>query len=110
MKYVAILLLSATLAGQAPTTIAAQAPTTPAAPLATEADELQLQIVILKSQLAQALSSAAKCEAEGPQSAKVAAEAQGAAQGLIKGLDARGLMIDQTTNKIVAKPAAEPKK
>ena len=78
-------------------------------PAGTEADELQLQIVILKSQLAQALSSSAKCEAEGPQSAKIATEAQTGAQSLIKALDARGLMIDQQTNKIVAKPV-EPTK
>ena len=77
----------------------------------TEADELRLQIVILKSQLAQALSVGAKCEAEGPQSAKMATEAQTGAQSLIKSLDARGLMIDQQTNKIVAKPTepAKPK-
>lgn len=80
--------------------VCAQTPTS--AP--TEVDDLQLQIVLLKSQLAQALASAAKCEAEGPQSAKMAAEAQGGAQSLIKSLDARGLMIDQATNKIVAKP------
>jgi len=72
---------------------------------ATEADELRLQIVILKSQLSQALATSAKCEAEGPQSAKMATGAQSDAQELIKALDARGLMIDQATNKIVAKPA-----
>lgn len=74
----------------------------------TAEDELNLQIVILKSQLSQALAAQAKCEAEGPQSAKVAGEAQAAGQALIKALDARGLMIDQTTNKIVAKPAPKP--
>lgn len=76
--------------------------------VASEADELQLQIVILKSQLAQALAAGSKCEAEGPQSAKMATDAQTGAQSLIKSLDARGLMIDQQTNKIVAKPV-EPK-
>lgn len=92
----AILIFSATSYGQAP-----------AKPSA--ADELQLQIVMLKSQLAQALASSAKCEAEGPQSVKKAQEAQADAQALVRDLDARGLMIDQASNKIVAKPVEKPK-
>lgn len=72
-----------------------------------ETDELRLQIVMLKSQLAQALNLAAKCEHEGSQSGKIAQEASTAAQTLMKDLDARGLMIDPRTNTIVAKPPAE---
>ncbi len=80
----------------------------PSAPIkATREDELQLEIVILKSQLSQALASAAKCEAEGPQSAKTATDAQAAGQALIKSLDARGLTVNEK-NQIVPKP--EPPK
>jgi hypothetical protein len=74
----------------------------PSPPKATAEDELALQIVILKSQLSQALASAAKCEAEGPQSAKVAQDAQAAGQALVKALDARGLTVNEK-NQIVEK-------
>lgn len=79
--------------------------TTPLA-AATAEDALQLQVVILKSQLAQALGAAAKCEVDGPQAAKVAAEANAAAQALVSALDARGLRVDPATNAIVPKPKA----
>ena len=78
-------------------------------PQPTHEDELTLQIVILKSQLAQAIAANAKCEANGPQSAQLAQDANAAAQTFLASLDARGLKIDEKTNKIIAKPP-EPAK
>jgi hypothetical protein len=76
-------------------------------PQPTHEDELTLQVVLLKAQLAQALLATAKCEANGSQSAQFSREAQEAGQALIKSLDNRGLTLDGA-NKIVPKP--EPPK
>jgi hypothetical protein len=98
-RTLAVLFLLLALAGS----VQAQEP----APVATHEDELQLQVVILKSQLAQALAAGARCEADGPQAVKVAQDAQTTGQALLKALDARGLMLS-SDNKIVAKPAPPP--
>ena len=77
---------------------------------ATKEDEQQLQIVLLRGQLAEALKAQAKCEAEGSQAQKQLQQANTEGQALIKALDAKGLMVDPQTNTIVAKPKEkEPK-
>jgi hypothetical protein len=72
----------------------------------TAEDQLELRLVILQTQLAQALASAAKCEAEGPAASKIATAANAAATALVKSLDGRGLVIDPQTSTIVPKPPA----
>jgi Skp family chaperone for outer membrane proteins len=74
----------------------------------TSEEQLQLQVVLLRGQLAEALKAQAKCEADGSQAQQQLQKAQTEGQALLKALEARGLMIDQT-NTIVAKPAPEKK-
>ena len=78
-------------------------------PQATVEDTLRLEIVLLKSRLAQSLAAAAACEATGSQAAKLAQEIQAEGQGLLAALAARGLTID-AANKIVPAqvPASKP--
>ena len=71
----------------------------------TAEEKLQLQIVLLRGQLAAALKAQAKCEAEGSQATQQLQTAQAEGQALIKALEARGLMVN-TQNVIVAKPSA----
>lgn len=78
-----------------------------AAQTATDEDKLRLQVVLLRSQLAEALKAQAKCEADGSQSAKQLQEAQTEGQSLVKALEARGLMVNGQ-NEIVPKPAPVP--
>lgn len=98
MKLASILFLSISLIGM---TLRAQS-------AATDEDKLRLQVVLLRGQLAEALKAQAKCEADGSQASRQLQDAATEGQALLKALDARGLMIDQT-NTIVPKPAAEKK-
>ena len=75
---------------------------------ATHEDELQLQVITLRSQLSAALKAQAKCEADGSQASQQWQAAQAEGQALVKALDARGLMVDPQTNTIIAKPKEKP--
>jgi len=77
--------------------------------VATREDELQLQVITLRSQLSAALKAQAKCEADGSQASQQWQAAQAEGQALVKALAERGLMVDPQTNTIVAKPSAEKK-
>jgi len=71
---------------------------------ATKEDKLQLELVLLRGQLAEALKAQARCEAEGSKASQQLQTAATEGQALIKALDARGLMVDPQTNTIIAKP------
>ena len=79
----------------------------PPKPSATTEETLQWQIILLKLRLAQALSSVAKCEAEGSQAVSLTQDAQTAGQALLKALESRGLTINGA-QQIVPKPSADP--
>jgi len=75
---------------------------------ATHEEQLQLQVVLLRGQLAAALKAQAKCEADGSQASQQLQAAQSEGQALVKALEARGLMVDPQTNTIIAKPKEKP--
>jgi len=68
----------------------------------TTEDKLRLQVVLLRSQLAEALKATAKCEAEGSKATQQLQEANTEGQALLKALEARGLTVN-AQNEIVPK-------
>jgi hypothetical protein len=72
----------------------------------TPEERLQVQVVMLRGQLAAALKAQAKCEADGSQATQQLQKAQAEGQALLHSLEARGLTVDQA-NMIVPKPSAK---
>jgi Skp family chaperone for outer membrane proteins len=71
---------------------------------ASAEDKLRLQVVLLRSQLAEALKATAKCEAEGSKATQQLQEANTEGQALLKALEARGLTVNAQNEIVPKKP------